>query len=162
MIASRSVARLALGMLALCAASLGGVEAFQSGLRGGRGVGKTPEKAPALTAQEEQKTIVVPPGYHVELVASEPLVVDPIAIDFDADGRMWVLEMPGFMPDTSGKDSHEPINDVAVLEDTNGDGVMDKRTVFADKLVLSRAIKTLTGGRALLGEPPTLRLRPCS
>jgi mono/diheme cytochrome c family protein len=84
--------------------------------------------------------------------------VDPIAIDFDADGRMWVLEMPGFMPDTSGKDSHEPINDVVVLEDTNGDGVMDKRTVFADKLVLPRAIKTLGDGRVLVGEPPNLWL----
>ena len=94
------------------------------------------------------KTIVVPPGYHVELVASEPLVVDPIAIDFDADGRLWVLEMPGFMPDTSGRDSHEPINDVVVLEDTNNDGVMDKRTVFADGLVLPRAIKVLGRPRA--------------
>ena len=61
--------------------------------------------------------------------------------------------MPGFMPDTSGHDSHEPINDVAVLEDTNGDGVMDKRTVFADRLLLPRAIKTLDGGAALVGEP---------
>jgi len=55
-----------------------------------------------LTAEQERRTIVVPPGYHVELVASEPLVKDPIWIDFDADGRLWVLEMPGFMPDTSG------------------------------------------------------------
>ena len=58
---------------------------------------KTPEKAPVLSAEEEMKTLVLPPGYRVELVAKEPLVIDPIAIDFDADGRMWVLEMPGFM-----------------------------------------------------------------
>src|SRR5918993_4329430 len=121
-------------------------------------VRKTPEKAPVLTPEQELATIVVPPGYRVELVASEPLVMDPIAIDFDADGRMWVVEMPGFMPDTSGQDSREPINSVVVLEDTNADGVMGKRTVFADKLVLPRALKVLAGGRVLVGEPPNLWL----
>jgi mono/diheme cytochrome c family protein/glucose/arabinose dehydrogenase len=118
---------------------------------------KTPEKAPTLSAEEELKTIVLPPGYHAELVAKEPLVVDPIAIDFDADGRLWVLEMPGFMSEPNGANSREPVNDVAVLEDTNNDGVMDKRTVFADKLVLPRAIKVLDKG-VLVGEPPNLWL----
>ena len=108
----------------------------------------TPEKAPVLSAEEELKTLVLPPGYRVELVAKEPLVVDPIAIDFDADGRMWVLEMPGFMSADGAANSREPINNVVVLEDANGDGVMDKRTVFADKLVLPRALKVLDVGRA--------------
>ena len=110
-------------------------------------VRKTPEKAPVLSAEEEMKTMVLPPGYRVELVAKEPLVVDPIAIDFDADGRMWVLEMPGFMSEPGGANSREPINNVVVLEDANGDGVMDKRTVFAEKLVLPRALKVLDAGR---------------
>jgi mono/diheme cytochrome c family protein/glucose/arabinose dehydrogenase len=162
-------ARLVLGMVALSGwaalepplhlhGSLAATEAFQARAAWPPAVRKTPEKAPVLTPQQELATIVVPPGYHVELVASEPLVIDPIGIDFDADGRMWVLEMPGFMPDTSGRDSRDPINDVAVLEDTNGDGVMDKRTVFADKLALPRALKTLGGGRVLIGEPPNLWL----
>ena len=73
----------------------------QSRLAAGR-CRKTPEKAPALSAEEEMKTFVLPPGYRVELVAKEPLVVDPIAIDFDADGRLWVLEMPGFMSEPNG------------------------------------------------------------
>jgi mono/diheme cytochrome c family protein/glucose/arabinose dehydrogenase len=120
-------------------------------------VQKTPEKAPVLSAEEEMKTLVLPPGYRVELVAKEPLVIDPIAIDFDPDGRMWVLEMPGFMSEANGANSREPINNVAVLEDTNGDGVMDKRTVFADKLVLPRALKVLDSG-VLVGEPPNLWL----
>ena len=84
-------------------------------------------------------------------------MVDPIAIDFDADGRLWVLEMQGFMSEPNGANSREPINDIAVLEDTNGDGVMDKRTVFADKLVLPRALKVLDQG-VLVGEPPNLWL----
>jgi mono/diheme cytochrome c family protein/glucose/arabinose dehydrogenase len=120
-------------------------------------VRKTPEKAPVFSAQDEMKTLVLPPGYRVELVAQEPLVVDPIAIDFDADGRLWVLEMPGFMSAEGAANSREPINDVVVLQDTNGDGVMDKRTVFADKLVLPRALKVLESG-VLVGEPPNLWL----
>src|SRR5438874_9622778 len=167
--------RFLLGVAVLTAASLGAVEALQ--MRGSAAPGrsaqttrararaawpppvhKTPIQAPFLTAEEELKTIVVPPGYHVHVVAKEPLVKDPIWIDFDAAGRMWVLEMPGFMPDTSGKDSREPINDLVVLEDTDGDGVMDKRTVFADKLALPRALKVLDEGRVLVGEPPNLWL----
>ena len=120
-------------------------------------VRKTAEKAPVLSAEEEMKTLVLPPGYRVELVAKEPLVIDPIAIDFDADGRMWVLEMPGFMSEPGGANSREPINNVVVLEDENGDGTMDKRTVFAEKLVLPRALKVLDAG-VLVGEPPNLWL----
>jgi mono/diheme cytochrome c family protein/glucose/arabinose dehydrogenase len=118
-------------------------------------VRETPEKAPVRSAQEELKTLVVPPGYRVELVAAEPLVIDPIAIEFDPDGRLWVLEMPAFMSEPGAANSREPINDLVVLEDTNGDGVMDKRTVFADKLVLPRAFKVLDTG-VLVGEPPNL------
>ena len=103
------------------------------------------------------KTFSMPPGYHAQLVAAEPLLESPIIIDFDPDGRMWVLELQAFLPDTSGRDTQDPICDVAVLEDTNGDGVMDKRTVFADKLVLPRALKVLDHG-VLVGEPPNLWL----
>ncbi len=78
-------------------------------------------------------------------------------MDFDADGRMWVLEMLTFLPDTSGRDSREPLNRVSVLEDTNNDGKMDKKTVFADKLLQPRALKVLDHG-VLIGEPPNLWL----
>ena len=146
----------------ICAVSLAGVNAFQARPRATRqswppAVSKTPEKAPALSAEDELKTIVLPPGYHAQLVAKEPLVIDPIAIEFDADGRLWVLEMPGFMSEEGARNSREPVNDLAVLEDTNADGVMDKRTVFADKLVLPRAFKVLAAG-VLVGEPPNLWL----
>lgn len=111
--------------------------------------------APELSAEDSLKTIVVPPGYRVELVAKEPLVEDPILIEFDADGRMWVVEMPAFAMGEGMQDSREGICRVVVLEDLDDDGTMDRRTVFADKLVLPRAIKALATG-VLVGEPPHL------
>jgi mono/diheme cytochrome c family protein/HEAT repeat protein len=114
-------------------------------------------KSIALSPQEEMQTFSVPPGFHVELVASEPMIDSPILMDFDADGRLWVVEMPTFLPDTSGRDSREPIDRVSVLEDTNGDGVMDKKTVFADNLAGPRALKVLEHG-VLIGDPPNLWL----
>jgi mono/diheme cytochrome c family protein/glucose/arabinose dehydrogenase len=118
-------------------------------------VQKVADIVPALSADAELKTFHLPPGYHAQLVASEPLVTDPIWVDFDADGRMYVLEMPGFAMDKTMADSREPIGRIAVLEDTNDDGRMDKRTVFMDGLVLPRALKVLTNG-VLVGEPPNL------
>ena len=113
--------------------------------------------SPALSPSDSMKTFRMPPGYSVELVASEPLVVDPVLIDFDPDGRMWVVEMLGFMPDASGTDSREPIGRIAVLEDVDDDGRIDKRTTFLDKLILPRALKVLERG-VLVGEPPNLWL----
>lgn len=120
-------------------------------------VQKVSEDSPVLAPDAAIKTIYLPPGYRVELIASEPLVQDPIALDFGPDGRMYVIEMPGFMPDESGKDSREPTGRIVVLEDTNDDGQMDKRTVFLDGLVLPRAVKVLERG-VLVGEPPNLWL----
>jgi len=118
---------------------------------------KPTEKAIALSPEEEMKTFSMPPGFRVELVASDPMIESPILMDFDPDGRLYVLEMLTFLPDTSGRDSREPLNRVSVLEDTNGDGRMDKKTVFADKLAMPRALKVLDHG-VLVGEPPNVWL----
>jgi len=63
--------------------------------------------------------------------------------------------MPAFAMDMEMRDSFEPVCSIVVLEDTNGDGRMDKRTVFMDKLILPRAIKVLANG-VLVGESPNL------
>jgi len=120
-------------------------------------VQKVGQESPALSPEAELQTFHFPPGYRAELVASEPMVVDPVAVDFDLEGRLWVVEMLGFMPDTSGRDSREPLGRVAVLEDDNDDGKMDRRTVFLDKLILPRALKILDTG-VLVAEPPNLWL----
>jgi len=114
-------------------------------------------ESPPLSPAEALQTFHMPPGYQVELVASEPLVQEPVAIDWDTDGRLWAVEMPGFMANINGSNEHDPIGRVVVLEDTDGDGVMDRRTVFADGLILARSLKVLDRG-VLVAEPPNVWL----
>ena len=114
-------------------------------------------ESPPLSPAEALQTFYMPPGYRVELVASEPMIQEPVAIDWDVEGRLWAVEMPGFMADLTGSNEHDPIGRVVVLEDTNADGRMDKRTVFADGLVLARSLKVLDLG-VLVAEPPNLWL----
>ncbi|PSL44931.1 glucose/arabinose dehydrogenase [Chitinophaga niastensis] len=94
-------------------------------------------------------------GLAVQLVAEEPMVVAPVAMTFDERGRMWVVEMTGFMPDTAGTGEDKPDGKIVILEDTTGDGVMDKRTVFLDSLVLPRAVCLVENG-VLVATPPQL------
>ena len=121
------------------------------------GLQQVPEASPPISPEEALKKFYMPPGYRVELVASEPLIQDPVMIDWDGEGRMWAVEMPGYMPDINAKGEHEPIGKIVVLEDTNRDGRMDKRTVFQDGLVLARWLKVLDRG-VLVAEPPNLWL----
>ena len=79
----------------------------------------------ALSAEEELKSFQVAPGYRVELAASEPLVGDPIFAQFGPDGRLWVVEMRGYMPDIHGNREDEPVGRIVILTDTDGDGVGD-------------------------------------
>jgi mono/diheme cytochrome c family protein/glucose/arabinose dehydrogenase len=136
-----------------------GAVAVGSGFQAGRSwppdLQRVSDQSPVLSPADEIKTIVMPPGYHLELVASEPLIQDPVVIDWDKDGRLWVIEMPGYMIDIQATRELEPLGRVVVLQDTNGDGRMDKRTVFADGLVLPRSLKVLDKG-VLVGEPPNL------
>jgi hypothetical protein len=89
------------------------------------GVQKVSDESPVLSPADALKTFFMPPGYHLELVASEPLVQDPTVIDWDLNGRLWVVEMTGFVKDLQAKEPTRSDRHVAVLEDTNHDGVMD-------------------------------------
>jgi len=93
-----------------------------------------------LSPEESIKKIQLPPGFHIELVASEPMVQEPVAICWDGNGRMYVAEMNTYMKDASATGEFEPTSRIKLLEDTDGDGKMDKSTVFVDSLVLPRTI----------------------
>jgi mono/diheme cytochrome c family protein/glucose/arabinose dehydrogenase len=111
--------------------------------------------APVRTPQDQAATFKLAPGFRAELIAAEPLVGDPIAIQFGPDGRLWVLEMRGYMPNVDGTGERDPVCVIAVLTDTDRDGRYDRRVVFADQLVLPRAF-ALVGDGLLVGEPTNL------
>ncbi|MEQ9288011.1 MAG: c-type cytochrome [Cyclobacteriaceae bacterium] len=99
--------------------------------------------APSLSPEESMETIYLPKGFALELVASEPMIEEPIDIAWDGDGKMYVAEMLTYMQDIDATNENEPWSRVSVLEDTNGDGKMDKSTVFVDSLLLPRIILPL-------------------
>jgi mono/diheme cytochrome c family protein/glucose/arabinose dehydrogenase len=96
-----------------------------------------------LSPEESLKAIHLQKGYHLELVATEPMIHEPVAIAWDGNGRMFVAEMNTYMQDAEGSDEMKPVCKVKRLEDTNGDGKMDKSVVFIDNLLLPRLILTL-------------------
>lgn len=118
-------------------------------------IGTTP--SPVLSPIEAQASFRTAPGFHIELVASEPLVVDPVAMDWDDEGRLYVVEMRGFMRNLDADDEGAPSGRVVVLEDFDKDGQMDTSRVFLDNLVLPRGIAVLPQG-VLIGSPPDLIL----
>jgi len=98
-------------------------------------------------------------AYKIEIVASEPIIEAPIAIDWDRQGRLWVLEMPDYMPDIDGVEEHIPRGRILILKDEDQDGRMDHSTIFLDQLKQPRAIALLYGG-LLYAESPNLWFVP--
>ncbi len=111
--------------------------------------------APVLTPEQALQTFQLEPGFRIELVASEPLIHEPVAMDFDEQGRIWVVEMQGYMPNIEGTHEEDPTGRIVILEDSNGDGRMDTSKVFMDSLVLPRVIRIARGG-VFYSEPPKL------
>ncbi|MCW5559625.1 MAG: hypothetical protein KIT22_17550, partial [Verrucomicrobiae bacterium] len=112
-----------------------------------------PAEHPALSPEDSRKAFVVPPGFEVRLFASEPEIANPVAMSWDARGRLWVLELYeyplGARPGTRGRDR------IKILEDTDADGVADKVTVFADGMSLATGLLVADGG-VYVGEAPNL------
>ena len=132
----------------------------QNGDRAGEVQGELPAEwrvtdAPVRTAAEERATFSIVDGYEVTLVAAEPLVEAPVVIEFGPDGRMWVVEMRGYMRDANGAGETERLGRIKVLSDTDGDGTMDKAEVFLDGLVMPRGIAHWRDGLLVI-EPPHL------
>lgn len=113
------------------------------------------DRSPALSPEASMKKMKIENGFSIELVAAEPLVNTPVAMSFDERGRIWAIEMPGYMPDTIGTGEDQRNGKIVILEDTDHDGKADRRTVFLDSLVLPRAL-CLIGNGLLVAEPPNL------
>ncbi|MBA4146531.1 MAG: c-type cytochrome [Verrucomicrobia bacterium] len=103
---------------------------------------------PAVEVADAVGTFQIKPGFRLELIASEPLVVDPIALSFDEDGRLFVIEMRDY-----SERRDERLGRVKMLEDTNGDGRFDKSTVYAEGLPWPTAI-ICYGGGVFVGSTP--------
>jgi mono/diheme cytochrome c family protein/glucose/arabinose dehydrogenase len=118
-------------------------------LEGELALGADFEKKPPVTRldpAEQQKRFLLPDGYKIEPVLTDPLIQDPVGVTWDGNGRMYVLEMRSYMRDAEGSNSREPISRISRHEDTDGDGTYDKHTVFVDKLVMPRIAFPLQEG----------------
>ena len=104
------------------------------------------ETTPVLAPEEELKSFALEQDLEIRLVASEPLVQDPVVIQFDEQGRIWVVEMRGFMPDIDGKGEKDRVGRINILLDRDGDGMMDSSIVYLDSLVLPRALALVADG----------------
>ena len=113
--------------------------------------------SPPLLPLESLRKIHLSPGFAVELVANEPLVLDPVAIDWSPDGRLWVVEMADYPMGLDGKG--KPGGRVRVLEDTDGDGRYDKQTLFADGLSFPTGLLTWRDGVIVTAAPEIIFLR---
>ena len=118
----------------------------------GSGEAKIEYTNDALPPQEALSTLSLPPGFNVELVASEPQVVDPVDMVIDENGNFYVVEMHGYPLDKSGQGS------VKLLSDSDGDGTLDQSTVFADNLMWPFGIMRWKNGVIVADAPQILYL----
>jgi mono/diheme cytochrome c family protein/glucose/arabinose dehydrogenase len=149
--------RVTLLMIAAAVVVISGRQSFPVNRPWPPGLQSASNESPVLTPAESMQTMFMPPGYRLELVASEPLVQDPVFATWDPNGRLWVVEAPEYMRDILFTGQFDPIGRIVVLEDTNDDGRMDRRTVFADGLVQARSIAILEQG-VLVEETPNVWL----
>ena len=112
-----------------------------------------PTPTQPLIPSEAQKSFTLPEGYEMRLFASEPDVINPVAMTWDERGRLWVLEL--FEYPSGAPEGSKPRDKVKVLEDTDGDGKADKVTVFAEGLNLATGLALGNGG-VYVGQAPHL------
>ncbi|MEW4568478.1 PVC-type heme-binding CxxCH protein [Tautonia sp. JC769] len=115
-----------------------------------------PRKGP-LEPEEERQTIHVDPGLRVELVAAEPQITSPVAMAFDEQGRLWVVEMRDY---PNGPAPGEPPEGrLKILEDRDGDGFFEDARVFADELLFANGVMPWKDGAIVTAAPYVIWLR---
>jgi len=110
-----------------------------------------------LSARDEQATFRTLKGFKVELAACEPDIVDPVAMAFDADGRLYVVEMRGY-PNEGVGTGNITTGRIKLLEDRDGDGFFEKSTIFADKLRLPTSVMPYKKGVLVCNAPEIIYL----
>ena len=115
-------------------------------------LGACRKSGPPFSPQDALSKFRVEPGFRIELFAAEPNVVSPCAMDIDENGRIYVVEDRGYPLDTSG------IGRIILLEDTDGDGKPDRRTVFADRLIMPTGVMRWKKGILVTDAPDVLYL----
>jgi putative membrane-bound dehydrogenase-like protein len=106
----------------------------------------------ARTPEEEAKSFLLPAGYRLELVASDPDINNPAVVEWDGNGRMYLSEFRSYMKDADATGEHEPTNRISRWESTKGDGTYDKHTVFVDKVMFPRMILALDDNSILINK----------
>ncbi len=112
--------------------------------------------ATPLSPEESMKKLQVAEGFTVELFASEPHVFDPVALEFDAQGDAYVLEMPDYPYEVELGKGHGRIR---LLKDTDGDGKIDKSIVFAENITEGTSMLFWKGGVIVTAAPHILYLK---
>lgn len=110
------------------------------------------EDGPPYSPEKARALIAVPEGFRVELAAAEPNIIDPVAMTFDEQGRMYVVEMRDYPLDL------EPQGEVTRLEDTDGDGYYETSVVFADGLNFPNGIMRWRDGILVTAAPDIIYL----
>ena len=113
---------------------------------------KESSKSGPVEAADALSTFQIADGFKMEMVASEPLVTDPVDMEIDENGTLYVVEMHGYPLDKSGS------GNIIILRDENGDGKMDKRIVFKEGLMLPTSIMRWKKGLLVTDSPNLLYL----
>ncbi len=111
-----------------------------------------------LSPEESAKLIQVPASFEAQLFASEPDIINPIAMNWDERGRLWVIETVDY-PNTVRDDKGQGDDRIKICEDTNGDGKADKFTVFAQGLNIPTSFAFANGGIIVSQAPHFLFLK---
>jgi putative membrane-bound dehydrogenase-like protein len=109
-----------------------------------------------LSPEESLKKLNVAPGFLAQIYAAEPFVLDPVALEFDEQGNAYVVEMPDYPYEVERAKGHGRIK---MLTDTNGDGRVDKATIFAENVTEATSILPWKGGLIVSAAPNILYLK---
>ncbi|MEJ7693280.1 PVC-type heme-binding CxxCH protein [Daejeonella sp.] len=109
-----------------------------------------------LSPEESLKKLNVAPGFSAQIYAAEPFVVDPVALEFDEMGNAYVVEMPDYPYEVEPGKGHGRIK---MLSDTNGDGRIDKATIFAENVTEATSVLPWKGGLIVTAAPNILYLK---